>query len=298
MDSHPKGMAIIFNNYSYSNCSYQNNIFTDRRGSEKDVSVLKSLFEAIGFDTKCCIDYEAKQAKEFLEECAENSNYKECDCIAVIIMSHGSEEGLIFPDGKVLPVMDLVKSVQKSPFYQGKPKLFFIQSCRGRQHVGGPANSAPHFRNSHDNVASASNQNTVHSIPHDAVADALFFSAGNSRNTTIDASSSHVMIEPPTIPEGADILLSYSTMDGYVSLRNTTSGSWYVQALVETFCKHAWEEDILSLLTLVNYKVARACSQAGWRQVPAPQSTLTKKLYLLPGYPRQPNPIERQQQNI
>jgi hypothetical protein len=298
MDSHPKGMAIIFNNYSYSNCSYQNNIFTDRTGSEKDVSILKLLFEAIGFDTKCCIDYEAKQAKEFLEECAENSNYKECDCIAVIIMSHGSEEGLIFPDGKVLPVMDLVKSVQKSPFYQGKPKLFFIQSCRGRQHVGGPANSAPHFRNSHDNVASASNQNTVHSIPHDAVADALFFSAGNSRNTTIDASSSHVMIEPPTIPEGADILLSYSTMDGYVSLRNTTSGSWYVQALVETFCEHAWEEDILSLLTLVNYKVARAYSQAGWRQVPAPQSTLTKKLYLLPGYPRQPNPIERQQQNI
>jgi hypothetical protein len=103
------------------------------------------------------------------------------------------------------------------------------------------------------------------------------------------------MIEPPSIPEGADILLSYSTMDGYVSLRNIEFGSWYVQALVETFSEHAWEEDILSLLTLVNYKVARACSQAGWRQVPAPQSTLRKKLYLLPGYPSQPKPIEPQQ---
>jgi hypothetical protein len=283
MDSHPKGMAIIFNNYSYSNCSYPNNIFTDRTGSEKDVSILNLLFEAIGFDTICCIDYEAKQVKEFLEECAKTTKYKECDCIAVIIMSHGSNEGLIFPDSKVLPVMDLVKSVQESPFYQGKPKLFFIQTCRGTQHAGGFANLATcsdvTVGNSDDNVASASNQNTVHSIPHRAVADAFLSTAGNGQETTTDALP-HVMIQPPSITEGADILLSYSTMDGYVSFRSIGSGSWYVQALVETFCEHAWEEDILSLLTLVNYKVARAYSQSGWRQVPAPQSTLTKKTVL------------------
>ena len=275
MNSRPKGIAIIINNYLYPQ-------FQARKGSEKDVSILKSLFEKIGFDTLCCIDYEAKQAMEFLEEWAENTKYKECDCIAVIIMSHGSEGGLIFSDENLLPVMDLVKAVQKSPFYHGKPKLFFIQSCRGTQY----ANLARR--------SSASNQNTAFSIPH--VVDA-FISAGNGQETTTDASP-RVMIQPPSITEGADILLSYSTMDGYVSFRDTTSGSWYVQALVETFCEHAWEEDILSLLTLVNYKVARVCSQAGWRQVPAPQSTLTKKLYLLPGYPRQPNPIERQQQNI
>jgi hypothetical protein len=253
--------------------------------------MLKLLFEKIGFDTVCCIDYEAKQVKEFIEECAKNTKYEECDCIAVIIMSHGSNEGLIFPDGYVLPVMELVVSVQKSPFYhQQKPKLFFIQACRGSLLAGDHANGISMLL---DNVAPDLNQNTVHFIPHGADA---FLSAGNGQETTTDG---HVMIQPPLIPEGADILLSYSTMDGYVSLRNNERGSWYVQALVETFCEHAWEEDILSLLTLVNYKVARACNQAGWRQVPAPQSTLTKKLYLLPGYPaRQPNPIEPQQQNI
>ena len=296
MNSRPKGIAIIINNYSY-----QNTELPDRKGSETDVSMLKLLFEKIGFDTVCCIDYEAKQVKEFIEECAKNTKYKECDCIAVIIMSHGSNEGLIFPDSKVLPVMDLVKSVQESPFYQEKPKLFFIQTCRGTQRLGRFANLATcsdvTVGNSDDNVASASNQNTVHSIPHGAVADAFLSTAGNGQETTTDALP-HVMIQPPSITEGADILLSYSTMDGYVSFRSIGSGSWYVQALVETFCEHAWEEDILSLLTLVNYKVARACSQAGWRQVPAPQSTLTKKLYLLPGYPRPPNPIEPQQQNI
>ena len=294
MDSRPKGIAIIINNYSYQKASLEN-----RTGSEKDVFMLKLLFEKIGFDTVCCIDYKAKQAKEFLEECAENTKYKECDCIAVVIMCHGFEEGLIFSDGEVIPVMDLVKSVEKSPLYQEKPKLFFIQACRGSYHAGGPANLAPRsyvlVANSHDNVPSASNRNTIHSTLHDAVADAFLPSAAKSRNTTIEASSPHVMVEPPSIPEGADILLSYSTMDGYVSLRNIEFGSWYVQALVETFSEHAWEEDILSLLTLVNYKVARACSQAGWRQVPAPQSTLRKKLYLLPGYPSQPKPIEPQQ---
>ena len=60
MNSRPKGIAIIINNYSYQNIE-----LPDRKGSEKDVSMLKLLFEKIGFDTVCCIDYEAKQVKEF-----------------------------------------------------------------------------------------------------------------------------------------------------------------------------------------------------------------------------------------
>jgi hypothetical protein len=54
MDSCPKGIAIIINNYSYVNCRYKR-ILQDRKGSEKDVVMLKSLFEKIGFDTVCCI---------------------------------------------------------------------------------------------------------------------------------------------------------------------------------------------------------------------------------------------------
>ena len=73
-------------------------------------------------------------------------------------MSHGSEEGLVFPDGEELDVMRFVQSVQKSSFYQEKPKLFFIQACRGRQKSGGLSNSTLRSKvtkaDSFDNVAS------------------------------------------------------------------------------------------------------------------------------------------------
>ena len=286
MDSSPKGIAIIINNYSYQNCPIN---LRDRVGSEIDVAMLKSVFKKIGFDPVYCIDYAATRVEQFVEEYAKHEAYKDCDCIVVIVMSHGGERGLIFPNGECLDVMRLVKCVQKSPFYQGKPKLFFIQACRGDKPVETYKDSF------------AFNQSTMlsqHSAPFVCV-DAWPPSSNDRKKMKIDASSSGPVMttELPPIPEEADILLSYSTMHGHMSMRSLTHGSWYVNALVETLCEHAWEEDILSLLTLVNYKVIRAFSQAGWRQVPAPQSTLRKKLYLLPGYPCHPRSTESPQKN-
>ena len=76
------------------------------------------------------------------------------------------------------------------------------------------------------------------SVPHDhdAVVDAFLIAGSKSENTTIDASSAHVMTElHALIRQGADILLSYSTMHGYTAFRNIDFDTWYIQALVETF---------------------------------------------------------------
>ena len=285
MDSSPKGVAIIFNNVSYGKIGYG-----DRHGSEKDVYKLKSLFEQIGFDTLCCTDYEAEQAKQFLEKCATDEKYKDCDCIVVCVLSHGEEGGIIFLDGEVVPVMDLVEYVQKSSLYEEKPKLFFIQACRGKLNAGSNSNVAVHStaRNCREDLGSTSKINLVTS-------DALEEMGAPSQSKK-EASKAHVMTGVDIhVPKGADILLSYSTMQGYTSFRNTQHGSWYVQNLTKVFSQHAWEEDVLSLLTLVNYEIVRASTTSGWRQVPAPQSTLRKKLYFLPGYPNQRWQIEPRQ---
>ena len=278
MNSCPKGIALIINNYSFE-------YHISRIGSDKDVAMLKSVFEKIGFHTVCCIDKLATEAKEFVKEYANKKQYKDCDCIVVVVMSHGDASGIIFPNGDSLNIKRLVDLVQKSPFYQEKPKLFFIQACRGSRALRSIGTSSL-----------ASNENTKDSVSHDVVADTVPPVHDNGERTTTDATAAPVMTtELPPVPEGADILLSYSTMDGYESFRDNTYGSWYVQALVETLCEHAWEEDILSLLTLVNYKVVRRFTKAGWRQVPAPQSTLRKKLYLLPGYTNEPSSAEPSQ---
>merc|ERR550539_269542 len=59
------------------------------------------------------------------------------------------------------------------------------------------------------------------------------------------------------IPAHADFLIAYSTVPGFYSWRNTTSGSWFVQALCNVFRQEGCKGmDLLSCLTIVSRKVA------------------------------------------
>ncbi|XP_063821600.1 caspase-1-like [Ostrinia nubilalis] len=58
------------------------------------------------------------------------------------------------------------------------------------------------------------------------------------------------------IPIHADFLIVYSTVPGYYSWRNTTRGSWFMQALCEELRYNGTEQNILTLLTFVCQKVA------------------------------------------
>ncbi|XP_018320704.1 caspase-1 isoform X2 [Agrilus planipennis] len=58
------------------------------------------------------------------------------------------------------------------------------------------------------------------------------------------------------IPLQADFLIAYSTVPGYYSWRNTTRGSWFIQALCEELEKNGFQYDMLTLLTFVCQRVA------------------------------------------
>ncbi|XP_072943933.1 caspase-1-like [Epargyreus clarus] len=58
------------------------------------------------------------------------------------------------------------------------------------------------------------------------------------------------------IPIHADFLIVFSTVPGFYSWRNTTRGSWFMQALCEELRYSGYERDILTLLTFVAQKVA------------------------------------------
>ena len=54
------------------------------------------------------------------------------------------------------------------------------------------------------------------------------------------------------IPTHADFLIAYSTVPGFYSWRNTTNGSWFVQALCYVLSERGREDDLLSLMTTVS----------------------------------------------
>ncbi|KAL7877085.1 hypothetical protein SRHO_G00037280 [Serrasalmus rhombeus] len=80
---------------------------------------------------------------------------------------------------------------------------------------------------------------------------------------------------------GEDFLMCYCVSEGFVSFRNPSNGSFYIQDLCETLQEQASTLEFTELLTLVNLKVSKRCA-ANNKQMPCFTSMLTKKLYFKP----------------
>jgi len=93
----------------------------------------------------------------------------------------------------------------------------------------------------------------------------------------------------PTTCESPDLCIIQFISTGFFSWRNSSKGSWFVQALHKMIEKYSDKLDFLKLLTRVNYDVAYDFeSNAAQphmnkkKQVPSIVSMLTKDLYLTP----------------
>lgn len=91
------------------------------------------------------------------------------------------------------------------------------------------------------------------------------------------------------IPTHADFLIAYSTLPGFYSWRNTQDGSWFMQAVIRVLSDCHHELDLLTMLTIVNHRVAYyKCSNAtteefnNKKQVPCITSMLTRRVFLQP----------------
>lgn len=132
-------------------------------------------------------------------------------------MSHG-EEGKIQAKDHSYPPSVLWEHFTGSncQTLAGKPKMFFVQACRG------------------SNV----DEGTV------------------MRNVQTDSNRFREPEETYTIPTMADILIMYATYEGYYSWRSPLQGSWFIQSLCKVFEEYGNSQTLLNLLTLVNRRVA------------------------------------------
>ena len=126
-------------------------------------------------------------------------------------------------------------------------KVFLIQACRGKKH---------------DTAVKGSEETDIL----------------QQTNETADG------LKEVFLPSQSDFLLSFSTVEGYVSWRDKTYGSWYVRDLAEVFTKNACDEHLLDMLTMVNNKVSkRSASKDRNKQTSSVKTELRKKFYFKPG---------------
>lgn len=266
MRSKPRGIALIINNEVFGDNpeatknEKEQEKLDIRLGSNEDVKALETLFEALDFKVKT----ERNKGKaEILNTLFDVSreDHSGYDCFVLWLMSHGLDGRFYGADGQTVPIetiRDYFSNVKCSTL-RGKPKLIFIQACRGHGKEKGVVADAPH---------GCTRQPSTH--------EDLTAEEEESSDTGYNFRLSK------TIPEHADILIANSTISGYASFRNPRDGSRFVRCIVEVFREYAGYEDVLSMLTMVNQRISEM-GEIENKQVSEPASTLTKKLFFWPG---------------
>ncbi|XP_053367843.1 caspase-7-like [Clarias gariepinus] len=242
MDHLKIGKCVIINNKNF----HRETGMTVRNGTDRDAGELFKCFKNLGFEVVVHNDQTCDKMRKILENLSKEDHTNN-SCFACILLSHG-EEGMIYGTDMAMPIKNLTSLFRGDMCKSlvGKPKLFFIQACRGSEFD--------------DGVETDSGR------PDDCL--------------ETDANPRY------KIPVEADFLLAYSTVPGYYSWRNPGRGSWFVQALCNTLSEFGKQLEILQILTRVNYMVAINFESwsddprySEKKQIPCVVSMLTKELY-------------------
>lgn len=230
-----RGYAVIFNHVHFER-------WESRPGTNVDCENLRQTLSGLHFNVIICKDYTKHEIHEEIKEVS-SRDHSENDCIIIVILSHGFDDGDVCAADREYSVESLASffTADKCPSLAGKPKLFFIQACRGELNDIGARIAYP---------------KGVHNV---------------QKQCGIDYQRK--------LPVQADFLFAYSSVPGYVSYRHITHGSWYVQTLCEQLKINGTLYDLMKLLTIVNHKVAvkfPTDAETTFKQMPYFNTSLTK----------------------
>jgi len=239
MDKKPHGIAVIINNFEFFNTDDSNEALSNRRGSQVDEKNLCTTWEYLRYDVRILRNLTASELTNQLMQISilSHENY---DSFVCCILSHGYLDGIYGTDGQPVKIDDITTLFKGNfcPTLSNKPKLFFIQACRGDDEDEGVAVQA-------------------------------------------DTSGQEDVLRR-SLPSEADFLFGYATPPGNVSFRSPQYGTWYISKLCEVLNDNSHQQDLLSMLTIVNSKVSEAYTNKGYKQCPAPVTLLRKQVWFFP----------------
>ncbi|VDM50072.1 unnamed protein product [Toxocara canis] len=257
--SSPRGIALIINNRRFET-------MPERLGTDVDEANFSLLLRQLGYSVIIYRNLCSKEMMLGMQDFARKREHARVDSCVVCILTHGEHGELYGVDDQGVSVTELISllNAKNCPSLAHKPKIFFLQACRGQRYdhgfpCGGDAT--------------------------DGLFDRFFSCTASQTNGNVQSDQ---QIKSPI---EADILVSYATTPGYVSWRNSMKGSWFVQSICEVFSKYAKNTDILSMLTMVNKRVAEAfeSSSGAYKQIPDHSSRLRRSFYFFPGMVRPTN---------
>ncbi|XP_066495782.1 caspase-3-like [Tiliqua scincoides] len=125
-----KSRALVIVNYDFYRSTSQK--LSPRQGAEKEAKRLCKTLSDCNYEVQLCYDLTAKEIEDvYKKECdADHGDY-----FVSVLSSHG-EEGVIFDcEGQPVRLLQIFQALspQRCHRLAGKPKIFFIQACRGKK---------------------------------------------------------------------------------------------------------------------------------------------------------------------
>ncbi|XP_063419046.1 uncharacterized protein LOC134701860 [Mytilus trossulus] len=271
---------------------------TERKGSDVDCKNLTNFFkEELKYQVICTTgdmtkfeiqDYFQEIARTYLTE--KSRDYHSFICV---IMSHGNKDGILTTNG-LITVEEIKKPFKNKTGgkFNGKPKVFLIQACRGKEeqekvvvsdcfeteiHTG-------HVEGYDEFPGTCGNRQRRNSVEMSVFQPGFVGKpSGLSEVFSTDAHSYY----SEHVPTDADIIVAYATTPGYISIRNIHEGAFFIRAFLSVAKNKYNEEHIEEILRNVRNELAtnpeyapQSGSLAGKCQMGMLETTSTKKFFL------------------
>ncbi|XP_064117266.1 caspase-1-like [Macrobrachium nipponense] len=250
-----RGLAIVIS-YSKFHASLK---LTPRPCASHDADLCRASLEQLGYEVRTHLENPKKD--ELLNILKEASQYdhSDCDSLIAVFMSHGkrdkisNKEYVYAWDGEVLTSQLWENfTAENCPTLAGKPKMFFIQACRGKEGDVGVLLTKTKTTSVTDHV-------------------------------TIQSKKEYL------IPLCTDMLIMWATYPGTYSFRSTRNSgreaSVFIYFLTKILDKDGGEEDLASMLLSVTRLVGIQYEsyspdedKNNKKQMPYTMSTLMKKI--------------------
>ncbi|CAI9722936.1 caspase-3-like isoform X2 [Octopus vulgaris] len=150
MDRKKENLALIINNESFD----ESTEMSKRQGSDRDASAIKKTLKSLHFEVVERKNLSVSDMRQIFTEISKREHAK-YNCFVCVILTHGEDDNQIYgTDGK-LNLNELVQMLlpDSCPGLIGKPKLYFIQACRGTKLDRGVImHDAQAFRDEYQNV--------------------------------------------------------------------------------------------------------------------------------------------------
>jgi len=227
MRANPRGWVLLINNENFNSAKTAK--YERRRGSAVDEKNLTALFTQLGFRVLPYRDQSKQQMKKAILDFADLPDHAGADMSIVCICSHGLDRNKIL--GSDCEELDLWEDIlspfnnEECPSLQGKPKMFLLQACRGSKNDFG---IVPETGATRSGGQSATGLKTIED-----------------------------QYKYKKRPCWEDMLIVYSTIPGYIAMRDHYTGAWFVRCLCEEFSERAHDTPLRRMLDGAALRLSR-----------------------------------------